>query len=229
MDPSAKSTAFLSVLKRSTSASRFDSYKQMGGTDRDALARYIWNAMLCESLYPGFHILEVAFRNAVHTEMATVKSDAAWLSGGAPFLYPEEQKKIAEARKSLAYRWKNCTEDTLVAETGFGFWTSLLDVRYDTMWPKIIGGVFPNMPRTVRTRANASKPMNTVRKLRNAALHHHSIWHWADLKVQHQQMHLLISYICTPSAALAKAIDRFPSVYSAGHQQYFAVADTLIV
>jgi hypothetical protein len=49
------------------------------------------------------------------------------------------------------------------------------------MWPKIIVRVFPHMPRTQRTRKEASKHMNTVRKLRNAALHHHSIWHWHDL------------------------------------------------
>jgi hypothetical protein len=62
--------------------------------------------------------------------------------------------------------------------------------------------------------------MNRVRKMRNAALHHHSIWHWKDLADQHQEMHSLIEWICCSASKLAKSIDRFPEVYSAGPRQF---------
>jgi hypothetical protein len=108
------------------------------------------------------------------------------------------------------------TEDYLVAEMKFGFWTSLLNSSYDRLWPKIIAGVFPHMPRTMRSRSDASILMNEVRKLGNAALHHHSIWHWGDLKDRHAKMRQLIEYICKSSAAIANEVDRFPAMYLSG-------------
>ena len=120
------------------------------------------------------------------------------------------------------------TENFLVSEMKFGFWTSLLNSRYDRLWPKIIGEVFPNMPKTSRTRGDASILMNEVRKLRNAALHHHSIWHWNDLKDRHSKMKLLIGYICTPSAATAKQIDRFPAVHSTGMSECQKTASKIL-
>jgi hypothetical protein len=209
-----KSTEFFKILERSMSQTRLRGYKMQGGSEEDALAKCLWNTLLCESLCPGFQILEVSFRNSVHAEISRVLSDAEWLKRGHGFLFDDELEVISKSTKSIALAGHQLTEDVLIAEMKFGFWTSLLDSRYDRLWHKIIAGVFPHMPNTNRTRGEASKMMNAVRHLRNAALHHHSIWHWRDLKNQHAQMRQLIAYICKASDAMAVQLDRFPSVYA---------------
>ena len=120
------------------------------------------------------------------------------------------------SKQAIHKRCGGCPEPRLVAEMSFGFWTSLLDSRYETLWHKIIGDVFPHMPRTIRTRGEASRRMNAVRKLRNAAFHHHSIWHWKDLKQQHEEIQTLTGWVCESIAVISKRVDRFPAVFSAG-------------
>jgi len=83
------------------------------------------------------------------------------------------------------------------------------------------------MPRKIRTRGEASKLMNVVRRLRNAALHHHSIWHWADLKAQHAQMQTGIDSISKSISDMCTRTDRFPAIYAAGAVQFVATAQAI--
>jgi hypothetical protein len=213
-----ESIDFFKNLKRSLSTGRFIGYQERGN-ELDAFAKYLWNMLLCESLCPCFQILEVAFRNTVHCEISAAINDPSWILNGHGIIYPEEQETIKKAKESLKLAGSPMTEDYLIAEMKFGFWTSLLNSRYDRLWPRIIARVFPHMPKTMRTRGDASTLMNGVRQLRNAALHHHSIWHWRDLKDRHAQMRNLIGYICKSSAAMAGQVDRFPVVYSNGNSE----------
>ena len=164
----------------------------------------------------------------MHQEIARYTNGSEWLSAEFGFLYEEEIIAIRSAKEAIRTRARPLTEDILIAELRFGFWTSLLDSRYELMWHKIIGGVFPNMPRSIRLRREASKLMNTVRRLRNAALHHHSIWHWGDLEDQHKQMHIMIGYICVSISRMVKQLDRFPSVYAAGPDRFADIANALL-
>ncbi len=223
MDPRNHSNDFFIRLERVCSKIRLHSYRSNGGTNKDTLCRYLWNIALCESLYPSFQILEVSFRNAVHLEIQKVTSASEWLISEPAFLYEDERKAISDSKQSFLDRKGTVTEPFLVAEMGFGFWTSLLDSRYDRIWHRIIADVFPSMPRTIRTRGNVSKPMNKVRKMRNAALHHHSIWHWRDLPDQHKEMHFLINWICPFASIMAQSMDRFPAIHSGGPKQFEAL------
>jgi hypothetical protein len=58
--------------------------------------------------------------------------------------------------------------------------------------------------------------MSAARKLRNAAFHHHSIWHWKDLKIQHQEIRNLIKWICPSIDEMAFRVDRFPKTFRLG-------------
>ena len=220
------SNDFFIRLERVCSQIRLYSYRSTDGTNKETLCRYLWNIALCESLYPSFQILEVSFRNAVHLEIQKVTNVSEWLISEPAFLYQDERRAIRDSKQSLQDRKGTVTEPFLVAEMGFGFWTSLLDSRYDRIWHRIIAHVFPNMPRTIRTRGNASKPMNKVRKIRNAASHHHSIWHWHDLPDQHKEMHSLINWICSSASIMAKSIDRFPGIHSGGPKQFDALVSS---
>lgn len=215
-------------LERVLSRTRLESYERIASDEKDALCRYIWNTALCEALYPSFQILEVGFRNALHREISKQTKEDKWLSLELPILYESELAAIKSAKQGIALRGKPLTEDILIAELSFGFWTSLLDSRYDRMWHKIIADVFPNMPRQIRIRGEASRLMHTVRRLRNAALHHHSIWHWSDLEHQHKQMRVLIGYVCASIEKMAIQVDRFPEIYRSGPGRFAATADVIL-
>ena len=94
---------FFQKATRALSSPRFDSYAAKGGGDIQALQRYLWNTSLCEALYPTFQILEVCFRNAVHTEIGTF-AGTEWLKAGAPFLAAPERDSIAAAQRRIAQR-----------------------------------------------------------------------------------------------------------------------------
>lgn len=219
---------FFSSLQQSLSAPRLDGYRRPGGGDHEALGRYLWNLALCESLYPVFQTLEIAFRNRVHGEIAATVAGSEWLRAEIGFLAPFELERIQQAKGSLRAAGKVVSEPSLIAELSFGFWTSLLDVRYDRVWHKIISGVFSQMPRSIRTRAEASARMSAVRRLRNAALHHHSIWHWSDLGQKHEHGLLLISWLCPASAKMVGAVNRFPAVFREGAGEFSALVHQLL-
>lgn len=197
------------------SASRFSGYHQRGN-EADALAKYLWNTRLCESLYPTLQMLEVTFRNRVHSEIGKTSGDPTWLVSEIGFLPAEEIEFIQKAKTTLVRDGCPVTEDYLVSEMKFGFWTSLLNAKYELMWRRLLPTVFPYIPTRIRTRGDGSVLMNKIRRLRNAAMHHHSIWHWKDLQQSHQEVRVLINYMCQQTDLMADKADRFPEIYSNG-------------
>ena len=212
-------------LERVLSKPRFDSYKQQGQNNSDAFYTYLWNTMLCEALYAPFQILEVGVRNAIHSEIGKNFKDSEWLKNENAFLHDMERAAVREAKLSLNKRMSNQNEPELVAEMSFGFWTSLLDTRYETLWHQIIVETFPHVPRAKRTRGEISKRMNAARRLRNAAFHHHSIWHWKDLQDQHHGIRELIRWICPSLDEMAYRIDRFPKIFRLGPRECARIAE----
>jgi len=219
---------FVESFSRAVSRTRFEAFEKGDGARR-GLARYLWNLSLCEALYPSFHTLEVGYRNAVHREIGHWTEERQWLVNSPPFLSEKELPRIKAACTSIRKGRKEITEARLVAELGFGFWTSLLDVRYDQLWPKIIAGVFPNIPRRIRTRQDISSMMHPIRRLRNLAFHHHSIWDRDDLASTHQNALDLIGWISAPLAASLGRIDRFSGVQMAQIEPYLEHASQLII
>lgn len=212
---------------RSVSLRRFAAFQKDAG-EREGLARHLWNIALCEALYPVFHTLEVGFRNTIHRELGFVIGDDEWILRRHEFLHPNELKSIRAAEASLLRHHKPVNEPRLVAELSFGFWTSLLDRRYDRLWPKFIEKAFPLMPRRIRTRATLSAMAHPVRKLRNLSFHHHSIWDRSDLGTSHSAAVTLVGWISAPLAISLARIDRFPAVLAAGVEPYLEHAHTLM-
>jgi len=159
------------------------------------------------------------FENRLHQAIAAVCGNVDWIL--APrFLKDIEIETIKRAKSDLAVRKKPLTAGYLIAELKFGFWTSLADSRYDKMWHTIIKPIFPAMPNTIRTRAEISKRLHSVRHLRNAVSHHHSIWHWKDLEQRYADIYKLLEWMEPAYAACVKAHDRFPSVFKSGPLQF---------
>jgi len=209
-----------SGLRKALSVTRLESYRPNGGTDEDAVANYLWNSALCESLFPMLQQLEVSFHNALHTSIGKAISDASWLSGSATWLQPREVEKIQKARQDLIDQSQTVTEGRMVGELSFGFWTSLTNRPYERAWPKFVKDAFPKAPSHCRNRTEVSARVNKLRKLRNAVFHHHSIWHWSDLTLHHNTGFELMDWIEPELAKLVRATDRFPQIYAKGRAAF---------
>jgi hypothetical protein len=222
------STPFLKSFDRTISVARLGSYRKMGGTEAEVLARYLWNASLCEALHSSLQHLEVGFRNALHGALSRHTGNPNWISQENAVLQAQELEAVRAAKRVLMDRGKPTDEGYLVNELRFGFWASLLDSRYERLWPKIIVEVFPSCPRRDRSRNELSKIITKIRRLRNYAFHHHSIWHWGDLPDHHKDVHKVIGWICPSLAMVALLVDRFQEVYSAGSKMHLPKIEKLI-
>jgi hypothetical protein len=221
------STDFLKPFERTFSKQRLAAYRILGESDEVLLRRCLWNTSLCEALFSPLQLLEVGFRNAVHLEFGNYSGCPDWLTQGK-ILEQSELNSVADARLNLLKRGQSPNEGLLVGELSFGFWTTLLDKRYYLVWHKTIANVFPSMPRGIRTHTKASGFLHGIRKLRNAALHHHSIWHWSDLAHRHGEIHTVARWICPALAALIKEVDRFPAVHAAGYSFSAPIVNAII-
>lgn len=177
---------------------------------------YRWNTLLAESLYPSLQTIEIILRNALHAAISEHFGDSEWIFN-PKILQPKELIEATKQEELLKRVGQNFVIGKVIAELNFGFWTSLLDARYEMiLWrSKIIKNTFPYMPGRERMRHNLSRHFNQIRKLRNRIFHYEPIWHWQDLAEQHQKILLAIRWI-EPQALILCEPDRFLSVYQQG-------------
>ncbi|HEX8907107.1 MAG TPA: hypothetical protein VF771_19810 [Longimicrobiaceae bacterium] len=220
---------YLESVWRALSPERLGSYRFGGDDDVGAVCTYLWSMSLCEALYPSLHGLEVALRNTLFNAGELRYSGVAWrdvpcwLDADPPILAPEEHGRVQEAKARLRSRGKPLEAPRLVAELTFGFWTALLDVRYEhrqVLWPHLLSSAFPGVPASMRKRKAISAKLNQVRFLRNRAFHHEPIWHWRDLKEQHAAIREVTRWISPALESTVAVADRFPAVYAAGRQAF---------
>lgn len=199
------------------SKDRLDKYVWEKDPDKtDALARYYWNVGLSEALYPALQALELAFRNTLHNTLTDVKGQPNWYDC-KDLLEQRELDQIAAARKRLSDQNKPDDPGRVVAELTFGFWTSLLDRRYDRkIAVPCMAKAFPNLESRNRTRKYLSKRFASIRRLRNRISHHEPIWHWSDLSDQHDRIYETISWIDPTVAQISRRFDRFTKVKGDG-------------
>ena len=214
--PNPIQAAFYDPLRAALSDKRLTRCDQ-GDGDLNMMARYLYNTALCEAIYPLLQHLEVSLRNSWHQALSADYRRADWFDPATTFLEPREVADVNAAMTNLMRQRKPVEADRVVAELTFGFWTALLDVRYEyTLWPRLLGATFPRMNRTRRTRAVLSPRFNKIRKLRNRVFHHEPIWHWRDLGQQHQELLEALEWLSPELHQVAQANDRFPGVHAAG-------------
>ncbi len=216
-------TQFASQLLQALSTERLNAYRArlpVTASDSQVFGRYAWNMTLSESLYPSLQLLEITLRNTLHRAASTAYGQATWFDITGVLQHNHERDAVSKAKATLAQQHKPLDASRIVAEVNFGFWTSLLDRRYEqTLWPRLLKLAFPHMPRQLRTRANLSKRFHRVRQLRNRVFHHEPIWHWHDLAQQHHDILEAISWIEPAAQELIQIVDRFPNVYTQGTTQ----------
>jgi hypothetical protein len=236
-DSVAQDTIAFAAIRSVISADRLRGNERLGGVMLDTLARYSWNSYLGASLYPTLLHIEVAFRNRLHDAVASRypigpwQDVDCWLGRVPPILAPSEFAQVQVATDRLRRTGKPITPGRVVAELTFGFWTNLLDVRYEqrqVLWPPLLEKAFPHLPAVHRTRRVVAKRFNMLRRLRNRVFHYEPIWHWRDLSNQHEMLLEAISWLSPELLRLASATDRFPVTYANGWRSYRATLSAAI-
>lgn len=209
---------FADKLTQVLSTERLDAYRHRaeGNGNLNLFCHYAWNIALSESLYPTLQALEVILRNTLHDAARSHFDRDDWFDDVKVIHHRHEVGALEKARSKLRRERKQPDAGRIIAELNFGFWTSLLDRRYEqVLWPAIIKDAFPHMPRHDRTRSNLAKRFNEVRNLRNRIFHHEPIWYW-PLTDKHRRILDAIRWIEPAMHDLIVTVDRFPEVYADG-------------
>lgn len=111
----------LSEIERTLSSDRLRPYQaNAGGNSELAIRLYEeQNTLLSESLYGVLHGLEVAFRNTVHTQLASDYGRAEWYD--SLNLESEQAGMLRKAKEILAKEGKPLDAGRVAAELSFGF------------------------------------------------------------------------------------------------------------
>lgn len=179
---------------------------------------YAWNIAVCESLYPALHCVEVALRNSIHDSATAYFGDEYWFR---THLASIEQPLLNEIEKNLRSQGKRLLAGEFVSGFRFGFWVRLFERRYEqTLWPRLLESVFPQIPRRQRRRDFIRKRLMEIQTLRNRVFHHEPVWNWPDLAERHREVVEAVGWVSPAMRRFLEAIDRFPPVHSAGASGY---------
>lgn len=210
---------FVVQLFTALSQERLSAYQSRVDNDGhlNLFSHYAWNMALSESLYPIVQTLEITLRNAIYEAAKDHFNRDDWFDDRAIIHHRYNQTSIHKAKQILQQQNKPLEPGRIIAELNFGFWTSLLDKRYEQiLWPALIKTTFPHMPKNIRTRKNLSSRFNKIRLLRNRIFHHEPIWYWQDLQQQHQDMLEALGWISPEMRELVMTVDRFDTTYNNG-------------
>lgn len=108
------------------SADRLRSYEILCPNKKDAeiIGAYHWNLLICQTLYPFIHSVEIALRNSIHHAATNKFKTEFWFD---IVVVDGKSKSILEDTKNDLYRrFDNVSASDIVASLTFGFWTTLI-------------------------------------------------------------------------------------------------------
>jgi hypothetical protein len=216
-------TALFEQFQKAVSAERMAAYTGEPGEgvtpECVAMARYLLNMALCDSLYAPLHFCEIGLRNAIHLELSRLTQRHDWYDCPSFELTLWAKTEVARTKQKIIEDHKQVTPDRAISKLNFGFWTSLFESHYEQrtdFLPTGIKGVFPYMPKKLHRRKERKADLEKIRQLRNNIFHHERIIHWKDLDSRHQQIHDVLGWLNPSLRHMAQAVDRFTDLRSAG-------------
>lgn len=219
---------YLEQLITSTSSERLEAYRPSNGDNKDMIETYLWNIGLSEALYPTLQAVEIALRNNIYAAGVRFYGDSMWFANPSVLtLQSLQRQQLDSARRDLERAGKSVTVGRLIAELGFGFWTSLFNRPYERhLWAppnlELLSMVFPNVSRSFRSRNKIAKRLNDIRRLRNRVFHHEPVWNLGmpNLKTRHSQVVETIGWLSMAVKETTQLIDRFDTVHSRENSPY---------
>jgi hypothetical protein len=166
------------AIEKIISFERLEPYLKHHAENFDnAVRHYKANIEISEAFYPLLAILEIGLRNKFDYQLKRKFEDDNWFENPdfIKIVSRFQIDKVSEARNNILREKKSITTGKIITELSFGFWTSLLDSKFEqTLW-KNLRLAFPNCPKNIRQRKTMSSKFNGVRKLRNRIFHHEAI------------------------------------------------------
>jgi hypothetical protein len=230
------------------SVPRFRRYRHATNSKQEAVALYLWNAALCEALYPPIHFFEVALRNATHQALSARQGtgkthNPRWFMDTGLLTQSRHRKQVEDAITQVWSLKPQCVGNPaddnypkepqrIVAALSLGFWVNLYSAPYGTTIVQAIAGdVFPNGPKEVSQNKRQGKvypPLADMLGLRNRIFHHEPIYHWTDRTVNpdkslmsnYRRLREVISWMCTIQPLFLAEIDRFEEVHKQGVEHF---------
>ncbi len=156
---------------------------------------YKLNLLLSEKYYILLSIFEISLRNTLNNFLIS-KFSTEWLHNNV--LHKDTKKRIDEAKNKIIQRKESVTNDKIIAELSFGFWTSLFRKSYSNLFRiKDIKQVFPNLPtknKIIINRNILDKRLNHIRKFRNRIFHYEKILNKIEYKNIETEIYELLKY-----------------------------------
>ncbi|MET9260287.1 hypothetical protein [Amycolatopsis sp. NPDC004079] len=200
MDP-----AGFTVLDAHLMPARLTPYVQAcGGDVAKARRLYVWNIEISAAFWGPVSSVEIAFRNAVHRELAAHRGRPDWWNDPQLPAQDVDKARVEEARlQRLRSRSRQppATADDVVAALSFGFWSSVLNgpgtaFEQNRFWHTCLYRAFPYWHYRPGTsgRKEFTRRVELLRKFRNRIAHHEPL-HRRDLARDHQSLVAMAGFI----------------------------------
>jgi hypothetical protein len=159
----------------------------------EIIGAYHWNLLICQTLYPFIHSVEIALRNSIHKAATEKFNTEFWFND---VVIDGKSKLILEdTKKDLSKRLDLITASDIVAGLTFGFWVTLIKQKIyadqynkKRLWPDLIPSVFPHYARGMDDRKNISKRFEEIKLIRNRLFHHEPIWKFKNSKTSQESI-----------------------------------------
>jgi hypothetical protein len=228
---------------------RFEPYLQSsGGREIEAIAKYLFNLQLNESLLPCLHAAELALRNSIHLAMIQMylpsagavfpdgqpADDEWWFDvevRGAKLLKAKDLERVTDAFYEIPKNGKPITP-RVVAQLPFDFWVKLLSSSYDEklvvpMLKTTMKGVQKSNPPN-RTHSWLTERFDEIKGVRNRVFHHEPVYHLENLQFINTMAWQLAGEM-TPGFRMAtNSLCRFNDIRSAGWQAHSKPARAIV-
>lgn len=199
-------------LEEALSFERFSRYLKWAGQDRQrAVELYTLNALVSESFYVPLEMLEVTLRNRIHRVMSDIAGET-WFFDESRLAIARQHGQVRDAGDELRQGGKDITPGRLVAALPFSFWTSMVSPAYETAWQQGLHRIARTPEDKGLRRKEFSRPLHTLRVLRNRIAHHEPILEW-NLPKHHDNILMLTGWLSPAAAAWCRQHSRFPSVH----------------
>lgn len=142
----------LLVVIQTLSTERFGTYLTAAGHDRErALRLYIWNAHIGEAFHTPIQAAEIALRNGINKALIARFGPDWWQNQAfLKIIDRERQSDLEMVIKRIRKRQLALVTGQIVAGLSFGFWTGMLQRRYNPdIWGAHLRSAFPHLPRNV--------------------------------------------------------------------------------
>jgi len=169
----------LSTIETLLSVKKIAFYKEKFG-DNWFMA-YKAELSQAKEIFVCLHFLEIFLRNQISIELG--KDFGNWFLNKKchPKLNQREQEKIIIAIETLSKIGKEISQDNIISNLNFGFWTNLFHKSYNyPIWQKnkMLERVFPYLKNNQRNLKQIQKEMEAIRKFRNRIFHFENLQGW---------------------------------------------------